>query len=380
MYWQKLSKLFQSIFNIFSKSNNFPPDDVNLYAEDSDVQMEREQIENLLEHDPNNIPHLLCVSQLTKTYGNFVAVNHLSFGVQYNECFGLLGINGAGKTTTFSMLTGDLLPTSGNAFIEKGKYALIGNLKEFQKNIGYCPQFDAVLEKLTGVETLSVLALLRGVPRRTLKQNINLLISMVGLEEHANNTIDTYSGGNRRKLSIAMALAGNPSILFLDEPTAGVDPVARRKIWETLGYIKSNYNCSIILTSHSMEECEALCTRIAIMVNGSFRCLGSTQHLRSKYGQGYSILIRLKRINDDVRYSEKVQENLVKRIPSAVLKDSHQCLMQFHVTDVKEKWSTIFTKMIELDNAFDFEDYVVSDTTLENIFIMFARNSRKKDD
>src|SRR5699024_5853757 len=112
---------------------------------------------------------------------------------------------------------------------------------------------------------------------------------------------------------------GNPPLIFLDEPSAGVDPGARRKIWGTLGAVKSNFNSSIILTSHSMEECEALCSRIAIMVSGRFRCLGSTQHLRTKYGQGFSILIRLHRqYETDEEYSDSVQTHLCQAIPSAV--------------------------------------------------------------
>ena len=129
---------------------------------------------------------------------------------------------------------------------------------------------------------------------------------MVDLQNHAYNSTGNYSGGNRRKLSLALAIIGNPSVIFLDEPTAGVDPTARRKIWSTLVYIQERYQSSIVLTSHSMEECEALCSRIAIMVNGKFKCLGPTQHLRKKFGQGFTILIKLKReFSEDTSYFPK---------------------------------------------------------------------------
>src|SRR5690606_33135914 len=154
-----------------------------------------------------------------------------------NECFGLLGVNGAGKTTTFSMLTGDLTPSDGNAFINDGQYSLLGNLRQFRRSIGYCPQFDALLDKLTGEETLRIYGLLRGIPWRHLSRDIRQLIQTVGLEAPASKATETYSGGNRRKLSLAVAMIGNPDLLFLDEPTTGVDPSARRKIWGTLGEV-----------------------------------------------------------------------------------------------------------------------------------------------
>ncbi len=180
---------------------------------------------------------------------------------------------------------------------------------------------------------------------------------------------------------------GNPPLIFLDEPSAGVDPAARRKIWQTLGYLKRHFKSSIVLTSHviidtfylqnilinsithqSMEECEALCARIGIMVNGRFRCLGSTQHLRSKYGQGYSVTISLKKqFEANQEYLNSVQQGVTSLLPSALMKDYHQCLLHYHIPDPNEKWSNIFRQMSALNERFDFEDYVVSDTTLEQV-------------
>src|SRR5699024_1900237 len=258
------------------------------------------------------------------------------------------------------------------------KYSLLGDLRQFRRSIGYCPQFDALLDKLTGEETLRIFGLLRGIPWSRLSRDVSQLVQMVGLEAHASKATETYSGGNRRKLSLAVAMIGNPALLFLDEPTTGVDPSARRKIWSTLGQVKSHFNSSIILTSHSMEECEALCSRIAIMVSGKFRCLGSTQHLRNKFGQGYSIDVRLRREHEnDDQYRTQVEQQRCALIPSAVVKDYHQCLINFHVTDTGESWANLFERMAQLDRQFGFEDYVVSDTTLENIFITFARTQKR---
>lgn len=366
---------YLSIENLFRKNdvaNGYSPR-LQLQSDDSDVERERIRIENEIKH--GTLSDLLTIDRLTKRYDRLVAVDQMSVGIHYNECFGLLGVNGAGKTTTFSMLTGDQLPTSGEAFIQRGQYSLVHHLQQFQQKIGYCPQFDALLDKITGEETLYLFGRLRGIPSTNLERDVRNLIKMVGLESHATKRTDTYSGGNKRKLSIAIALIGNPALLFLDEPSAGVDPAARRKIWQTLGYLKRNFNCSIVLTSHSMEECEALCSRIGIMVNGRFRCLGSTQQLRTKYGQGYSVTISLKPIHEiDQRYTQIIQEEVVRFLPSAVLKDYHQSLMHYHVTDPNERWSNIFRKMSELNQRFDFQNYFVSDTTLEQIFIMFARH------
>jgi ATP-binding cassette subfamily A (ABC1) protein 3 len=163
----------------------------------------------------------------------------------------------------------------------------------------------------------------------------------------------------------------------LDEPTAGVDPAARRKIWSTLVYIQEKYHSAIVLTSHSMEECEALCSRIAIMVNGKFKCLGPIQHLRTKFGQGFTIVIKLRReLNDDDNYVIQVKQYIQRAIPSAVLKDLHQCLLHYHITDTSVQWSHLFRVMESAKGQLQLEDYLVSDTTLEQIFLAFAKSQR----
>jgi len=263
--------------------------------EDMDVSQEKQRIEDL--HNRRAIHEdAIVVKDLSKSFGKLIpiqAVNRLSFGVHKEECFGLLGVNGAGKTTTFRMLIGDETVSDGNAWIDY--LDLRNNMKDFQKQIGYCPQFDALLDKITGRETLYLFARLRGMPESTICSYVNDLVKMVDLGKHVDKCTETYSGGNRRKLSLAMALCAAPPVIFLDEPTSGVDPSARRKIWSTLAYMQENHKSAIILTSHSMEECEALCSRIAIMVNGEFKCLGSVQHLRSKFGQGFTVMAKLKR-------------------------------------------------------------------------------------
>ncbi|KAJ0055813.1 hypothetical protein NL108_012856, partial [Boleophthalmus pectinirostris] len=243
--------------------------------EDIDVAKERERVHSGKAHND-----LLRICDLTKVYHgkSTPAVDRLCVGVPAAECFGLLGINGAGKTTTFKMLTGDIPITAGEAFLNG--YSIRTEMRNVHQNLGYCPQFDAINDLLTGQEHLEFYARLRGVPEKEVAMVAEWGIRKLGLVKYANKPAGTYSGGNKRKLSTAMALIGCPPVIFLDEPTTGMDPKARRFLWDCiLSVIKEGR--SVVLTSHSMEECEALCTRMAIMVNGQFKCLGSIQHLKN---------------------------------------------------------------------------------------------------
>ncbi|CAG2109717.1 unnamed protein product, partial [Medioppia subpectinata] len=349
-------------------------------VEDRDVSDERRRVVDLTNNFSLLTKDAIVVKELSKTFGKLIpfrAVNQLSFSVRKEECFGLLGVNGAGKTTTFRMLTGDETLSAGNAWIDG--LSLRQELKEFQKRIGYCPQFDALLSKMTGKETLYMFCRLRGMKERAIESYVRDLVEMVDLQQHVNKCTQQYSGGNKRKLSLAIALCAAPPVIFLDEPTSGVDPSARRKIWATLSSLQEKYGSAFILTSHSMEECEALCARVAIMVNGQFQCLGSVQHLRSKFGQGFTVMAKLKReFADDPQYMREIQLRFHERLPSALLKDAHQCLLHYHITDASTKWSQMFAIMERMKAEFCFEDYVISDTTFEQIFLSFARKQRQQ--
>ena len=231
-----------------------------------------------------------------------------------------------GKTSTFRMITGDLFPTSGNAHHDQ--FNVIDSLSEFQLNLGYCPQFDPLLDKLTGREMLHLFGRLRGVSGDGLKIISNDLIEMAGLKKYADKTTETYSGGNKRKLSLVLAIIGHPKVLLLDEPTSGVDPSSRRKIWNMLALIRNKFGSSIVLTSHSMQECESICSRIGIMVAGQFRCLGSVQHLRNKYGQGFTVMVKIKREmiqnpSEANEYVDQIKSFVSQEIPSAMVRDIH---------------------------------------------------------
>jgi ATP-binding cassette subfamily A (ABC1) protein 3 len=217
-----------------------------------------------------------------------VAVKGISFGVKKGDCFGLLGTNGAGKTTTFKILSGEIQPTSGMCLINGMNVAT--DMKEIRNLIGYCPQFDALLNNLTTREHLELYAAIKGIPVNMREKLISEKIVQLNLSKYEHVQAGTYSGGNKRKLSVAIALLGNPPIVFLDEPSSGMDPEARRFMWSVVSRVTSgSKKSSVVLTTHSMEEAEALSTKLAIMVEGNVKCIGPVQALKNKYGKGFEI-------------------------------------------------------------------------------------------
>lgn len=245
---------------------------------------------------------LIVLSQIGKVYGNGKkAVDSLSLGIPPGQCFGLLGINGAGKTTTMGMLTAEFPPSSGDATL--AGYSVASEPEKTRRRVGYCPQFDAHFENLTGREHVELYASIKGIPVSLVKEAAAAKLAEVGLSEFDSDRLAAgYSGGMKRRLSLATATIGNPQIVFLDECSTGVDPVARREIWKMVSNMVSDKNVpleerpSVILTTHSMEECEALCPRIGIMAGGNLRCLGSAQQLKSKFGQGYQVELKIKNV------------------------------------------------------------------------------------
>lgn len=288
--YRLLASVVYAVLSIFQRQ--LPPETEDAVLDD-DILAEKQRVNAMSEDDIgfNN----LVIKKVSKFYGKFLAVNQISIAIKPAECFGLLGVNGAGKTTTFKMLTGDERISDGNAWVRG--ISLKSHMPDVHKMIGYCPQFDALIEDLTGRETLEMFALLRGVPRDDINGVSLRLASELNFTKHIDKKISEYSGGNKRKLSTAVALLGNPSVVYLDEPTTGMDPGAKRNLWNMVQKVR-NSGKAIVLTSHSMEECEALCSRLAIMVNGEFKCLGSTQHLKNKFSKGYVLSVKVQRCSE----------------------------------------------------------------------------------
>ncbi|CAF4216122.1 unnamed protein product, partial [Rotaria sordida] len=232
------------------------------YQFDEDVRRERQLI---LHDNETTKSSVIVVGDLVKEFkegksksndkSTYLAVNHLNFHVQKRACFGLLGANGAGKTTTFRMLVNDIKSTSGKIIIN-GR-----NINQTKRDleIGFCPQFDWLLHDLTVLETLTLFAKLKGVEASEISEMCNNIVNIFGLETYENRRVQKLSGGNKRKVSAALAFMANPALVFLDEPTTGLDAAAKRKLWKVIRAAR-DVGLTIIMTSHSMEECEALCT------------------------------------------------------------------------------------------------------------------------
>ena len=227
----------------------------------------------------------------------FLAVERISFGLDYGECFALLGVNGAGKSTTFKSLTRDIVPTNGQISI--AGHNVLEEFEEARKLIGYCPQHDAIFDLMTVEEHLWFYSKIKGVPAHRREQVVEDAIVQLNLSEHREKPAGTLSGGNKRKLSVGIAIVGNPPIILLDEPSAGMDPEARRFMWSVVEKISQrDKKSAVILTTHSMEEAEALSTKMGIMVRGGiFRCYGSSQHIKNKFATGYEIEIKVRKPN-----------------------------------------------------------------------------------
>ncbi|XP_074384693.1 phospholipid-transporting ATPase ABCA7 isoform X1 [Zonotrichia albicollis] len=340
----------------------------SLGDEDHDVARERARVGNIPPHG-----HLLLLKDLTKVYRRrkAPAVDRLCVAIPPGECFGLLGVNGAGKTSTFKMLTGDTEVTLGEAWL-KG-HSVLTDLQSVHQHMGYCPQFDAITDLLTGREHLEFYSRLRGIPEEETPRVAQWGITALGLAPHADRPAGKYSGGNKRKLSTAIALLGCPPVVFLDEPTTGMDPQARRFLWERiLGVIRDGR--SVVLTSHSMEECEALCTRMAIMVNGRFRCLGSVQHLKNRFGDGYTVVVRAGGPGPAA-----VQALLQQHFPGIVLREQHGGLLQYHLPARVTSLAAVFRLLAAHRGPCHIEDYSVSQTTLDQVFMHFAQEQSDGD-
>jgi len=255
--------------------------------------------------------NIIEVVNLTKKYGELVAVNNVSFEVKEGEIFGLLGPNGAGKTTLISMLCTILRPTSGTAKVNG--FDIVKEEDKVRKSIGIVFQDSSLDNRLTGMENIELHASLYGVPKNERKKRIKEVLELVGLEDKANILVRNYSGGMKRRLEIARALIHYPKVLFLDEPTIGLDPQTRVNIWEYIVKLAKRENITIFLTTHYMEEADFLCNRIAIIDEGKIIAIDSPENLKRKIG-GDALIIeayekeKTKQVVSKLSFVKKISE------------------------------------------------------------------------
>jgi ABC-2 type transport system ATP-binding protein len=229
------------------------------------------------------IMRVLETTALTRRFGKLTAVDGLSIAIEQGEIFGLLGPNGAGKTTAIKMLTTLLPPTSGKAYV--AGLEITARAASVRRLIGYVPQALSVDGSLTGYENLLIFARLYDVPAARRQSRLREALRMVGLSDAADKLVRQYSGGMIRRLEIAQSTLHRPRLLFMDEPTVGLDPIARQAVWEHIRQLRADYGTAILLTTHDMEEADRLCSRVAIMHRGKVVIIDTPERLKASIGK-----------------------------------------------------------------------------------------------
>ncbi|KPA77108.1 putative ABC transporter [Leptomonas pyrrhocoris] len=330
--------------------------------EDSDVEEVRQSVYEQEEKGVND--DMVRVVDLRKVYANGKeAVRNLTFSVRPGEVFGFLGTNGAGKTTTISILCQEFIATSGVAYI--CGYNLLENSAEALQCIGYCPQFDATLDLLTVEEHMYLYSGVRGISYAERDGVVDALLRMCELSVYRKTLSAQLSGGNRRKLSVALSLIGGPSVVFLDEPSAGMDPVARRGLWNAIEKVADN--SSVVLTTHHLEEVEALAHRVAIMVDGTLRCIGDKTHLKNKFGTGFEMSIRVE-TEDDM---EELHVWVKQHFPAATLNE-YKGRRFVYTLPADVTLSDVFRLLQANKTLLHIIDYSVSQTSIEQVFLRIS--------
>lgn len=307
---------------------------------------------------------------LTKSFGDVTAVNDISFSVKTGEIFGFLGPNGAGKSTTMMILTTLLKPTSGQALISE--FDVLSDAKKVRENIGYVQQETTVDEYLTGRENLLLQAKLNHIPKKEVNKRINDILELIELSDKQNESVVTYSGGMRKRLDIAGGLLHRPKVLFLDEPTVGLDIQTRRKIWEYIKKIHTEFNMTIFLSTHYMEEADKLCDRVGIIDGGKIQVIDSPENLKSAMGnEVISIILDDGKIPDSFLSGLREIE-FVKNISEDGTK----------LTLFVSNGTEVIPKVFQLSSELGVKIVTISLTrpTLDDVFLSYTGHEIRDDD
>uniref|UniRef100_A0A182QTM8 ABC transporter domain-containing protein n=1 Tax=Anopheles farauti TaxID=69004 RepID=A0A182QTM8_9DIPT len=333
-----------------------------------DVDQEKNLVKNLLSRDKNEDDnqdeYAIVVNDLKKIYTNHEAVKSVSFAVKKSECFGLLGMNGAGKTTLFQMLSANLPTSQGEIYLQQCEVHKADEV-EYRRQYGYCPQLDVLLDFMTVYEVIKYIAEVQGMS--TSENSIMNWLAMMDIVQYKDHALRECSGGTKRKVNTIMALLGRPSVVLLDEPTTGVDPKSRYFLWKTIKKMQQD-DQTILLTSHSMDECEELCNRLSIMADGVLKCVGTIPQLKKRHGLGYTLWLKL-------HTTYGVHQKLIRDVTTlfnASLQEEHEGLLKFLV-DQSFKLSEMFKTLHELQDKWN-EQIIhasITESSLEDIFLKF---------
>jgi len=306
---------------------------------------------------------------LTKSFGNVIAVNDISFSVEKGEIFGFLGPNGAGKSTTMMILTTLLKPTSGQALISG--YDVLASAKQVRESIGYVQQESTVDEYLTGRENLLLQAKLNHIPKKEINKRIDNVLELIELTDKQNQAVVTYSGGMRKRLDIAGGLLHRPKVLFLDEPTVGLDIQTRRKIWDYIKKIHTEFEMTIFLSTHYMEEADRLCDRVGIIDGGKIQIIDSPENMKNAMGnEVISIVVDEDECASFLSEIEKIE--FVKKIN----KDGSR------LTLFASNGTEVIPKIFQISSKLDTKIISISLTqpTLDDVFISYTGHEIRDDD
>ncbi|KAA0195679.1 hypothetical protein FBUS_09495 [Fasciolopsis buskii] len=317
----------------------------------------------LMLEDSSAVIHIKCLSKRYRGQAR-PAVDNLSMNVQAGECFGLLGTNGAGKSTTFAMLSGQLKVRPGTVTLNG--YDLARQLSEAHQFMGFCPQSDALHDFMTARETLIMYGRLRQLSGSRLHSIVRHLLRYTGLESYANRLVGTYSGGTKRKLSAAIAFIGDPKVILLDEPSSGMDPSARKSLWR-LVQSSVNRGCAVVLSSHCMEECETLCDRVGLLVDGQMRCVGGPLELKVRYSVGYLVDIELTSSAAELE-REELESRLGVVLPGIRLRFPLTTRQQYSYSN-RDRLSSLFEALNKLRREHLIKHFSVKHSTLEDAFV-----------
>jgi len=312
------------------------------------------------------------ISELRKRFDDGkLAIKTFSMAMLEGQITCLLGSNGAGKTTTIGVLTGLIEATSGTVSIYGRD--LKTQLQTIRQMTGICPQHNVLFPTLTVCEHLRLFGCIKGLSGRELHEAVDRIVEEVGLTEKKNVPSSSLSGGMKRKLSLAMALMGDPKFVLLDEPTSGMDPYSRRSTWELLQRSKAGRVC--ILTTHFMDEADTLGDRIAIMSEGRLRCSGSSLFLKTRYGAGYLLSMAKTHAQASV---ENVESHVKCLIPAAKISSAvaGEIVMQLPITSVP-MFASLFSSLKEQASVLGIGSYGISITTLEQVFIKLALEAKE---
>lgn len=294
------------------------------------------------------------IKNLKKIFGDFIAVNSISFSVKEGEIFGLLGPNGAGKTTTIRMLCGILKPTSGEGYI--AGFNIFKESEKIKRRIGYMSQRFSLYDELTVIETIDFYAGIYGVKKEILKERKRWSIELADLKDKKDELVKNLPTGFKQRLALVCAIIHNPPIVFLDEPTSGVDPLSRRKIWELIYYMRNNYKTTFLVTTHYMEEAE-YCEKIAFIQNGTIIQMGTPAEIKNKFRN--SMIVVKSEYLEKTKGILKGNENVI---------DIIQYSNYIHIF-LKEEYLEKILELLKKENV-KFEEPGVLEPTLQDAFLV----------